>query len=214
MINKDLFKKQYTTLCQIKQIAIDKDYVITLWDLIKNDFTDEQFQYACREIIKNEQLYNKQPDPNLFYKYKASTEITKEKQASIEAEKVIEAVDKFEFHDGVMFDNPITTAVIRKHFGGWKEVRYMFNEYNQFKRSPQSFKKEFIETWLDYYDLEKKEYGECMYQKGDMIGYVGEKEECIRINQSETSKISTHSGENKKKVDELTSKLFRANDAD
>lgn len=33
-------------------------------------------------------------------------------------------------------------------------------------------------------------------------------------NQTETAKISTHSGENKKKVVELTNKLFRAKDAD
>lgn len=69
-MNSKIFKTALMGMIQLKGLEVSESYVDDLWGLIKNDFTDEEFQYACAQIIKNDSLYNKQPDPQLFYKYR------------------------------------------------------------------------------------------------------------------------------------------------
>jgi len=73
-MDKDRFKRNIIGLIQMKNLAVDEGYVQDLYTTIKNDFSDEQFEHACQEVLKHEGLYNKQPDPQLFYKYKKGTE--------------------------------------------------------------------------------------------------------------------------------------------
>lgn len=42
----------------------------SLYELLKNDFNNEEFSKVCLEICKEEALYGKYPTPNMFYKHK------------------------------------------------------------------------------------------------------------------------------------------------
>jgi len=75
MINEKTFNQCIITIITLKDIEINNKKSKLLYNLMKNDFTDEQFQNACNHITKLETLYNKYPSPEMFYKYKIESSI-------------------------------------------------------------------------------------------------------------------------------------------
>src|SRR3972149_5625548 len=82
----EIFKKSMGSLITLQQLDISEGYLDDLYELLKEDFTDKEFEFACNLILKKETLYGKQPPPVLFYKYRdevrpnAETKMLKEKQ--------------------------------------------------------------------------------------------------------------------------------------
>lgn len=67
MLNKKMFERNLSALLLFKGVKQIPQMDEMLYNLIKNDFTDEQFGNRCIEICKTKELYNKYPDPKLFY---------------------------------------------------------------------------------------------------------------------------------------------------
>ena len=70
MISQEVFTKHLVTLLTFKQVDICKIHNDALYGLLKADFTDLEFMEACERITKQKNLYNKYPDPSLFYENK------------------------------------------------------------------------------------------------------------------------------------------------
>lgn len=69
-MDKIKFERAMNALLAFKDIPIDHDKNKKFYDLMKNDFTDAEFAEICGDICKTERLYNKYPDPCLFYQRK------------------------------------------------------------------------------------------------------------------------------------------------
>jgi len=74
MLSKESFLNNFAILLGLNDIPIDEAKTKAFYDLMKNDFTDEEFEQACSRICKEENLYGKYPIPKLFYKNKVSKE--------------------------------------------------------------------------------------------------------------------------------------------
>ena len=77
MLNRNTFDKNMSMLLMFKNIKANKQQNDFFYNLLKDEFTDEEFANTCVDICKTEELYNKYPDPKLFYDRK------KEKQKTI-----------------------------------------------------------------------------------------------------------------------------------
>lgn len=67
MLNRKHFDRNLSALLLFKGVKQIPQMDEMLYNLMKNDFTDEQFGNRCIEICKTKELYNKYPDPKLFY---------------------------------------------------------------------------------------------------------------------------------------------------
>lgn len=88
MLTETFFNKTFNALLTFKDIPVDKVKSDKFYQLMKNDFTDQEFGAICGDICKTEKLYNRYPDPCLFYQRKPKPN----------AETVLE-VDKQNFLD-------------------------------------------------------------------------------------------------------------------
>lgn len=75
-MDKTKFKKSLFALLYIKGVEENEFQTNILFNLIKDDFTDEEFGDMCVDICKTEELYNKYPDPKLFYDRKKDAKKT------------------------------------------------------------------------------------------------------------------------------------------
>lgn len=73
-MDKKQYIKSLTTLLYFKNVPTNEKHTEFLFNLLKNDFTNEEFNKACEDICKREELYNKYPDPKLFYDRKQKNE--------------------------------------------------------------------------------------------------------------------------------------------
>ena len=64
------FSRSLSQMLLMKQVLIAPDHTEMLYSLLKDDFTDGDFEIICVRITKNDTLYNKYPDPALFAKHK------------------------------------------------------------------------------------------------------------------------------------------------
>lgn len=74
MLDKKQFEKNLSVLLAFKNVKENKMATDLLYNFVKNDFTDDQFGEFCVDICKTEDLYNKYPDPRLFYDRKQQKE--------------------------------------------------------------------------------------------------------------------------------------------
>ena len=59
-----LYLIRTTAGCDLKE-----NYLDAVYGIIKDDFTDNEFQCAVRDILRQEELYGKMPTPKQFLKY-------------------------------------------------------------------------------------------------------------------------------------------------
>ena len=74
MLSRQSFEKNIGMLLYFNSVDINKDKNSFLYEMIKNDFEDDEFGRICIDICKTEELYNKYPTPKMFYKRRKSTE--------------------------------------------------------------------------------------------------------------------------------------------
>jgi hypothetical protein len=72
-------------------IESDENRTKALYELMKNDFTDDEFQKASERICKAETLFNKYPTPPMFYKQKA----TRDDKCFVECQKFLDKVEDY-----------------------------------------------------------------------------------------------------------------------
>ena len=66
-MDKQQYIKSLTALLYFKNVPLNEKHNEFLFNLLKDDFTNEQFNDICMDICKTEELFNKYPDPKLFY---------------------------------------------------------------------------------------------------------------------------------------------------
>ncbi len=76
MIDKKVFDKSMSALLYFKGVKFDQNHTDFMYNLMKNDFSDDEFRAMCGDICKTEDLYSKYPDPKLFYDRKKSAQQT------------------------------------------------------------------------------------------------------------------------------------------
>ena len=91
MLDKEVFLKCIFGLLTMNDINPDDEKTKMFYDLMKNDFTDGEFQVVCERICKEETLYNKYPTPSMFYKYKTSRDDVRD----IECQKFLDKVEDY-----------------------------------------------------------------------------------------------------------------------
>ena len=74
-----------------------------------------------------------------------------EDKAIIEVCKVLKAVRKYGAHSSVVFDDPVTLAVITHIYGGWPELCAECNA--------EGFYREFVRIWAAYFRQGVKHFG-------------------------------------------------------
>lgn len=67
MLSRKIFEKNLFMVIYFQSVEADKEKNNFLYNLLKDDFNDEEFEQICLDICKTEQLYNKYPTPNMFY---------------------------------------------------------------------------------------------------------------------------------------------------
>lgn len=67
MIDKKVFEKSMLALLYFKGVKNDQHHTDFLYNLMKDDFSDKEFQEMCGDICKTEDLFGKYPDPKIFY---------------------------------------------------------------------------------------------------------------------------------------------------
>lgn len=66
-MDKQQYTKSLTALLYFKNVPLNEKHNEFLFNLLKDDFTNEQFNEICMDICKKDELFNKYPDPKLFY---------------------------------------------------------------------------------------------------------------------------------------------------
>lgn len=67
MLNFSKFDKLISTIIYFGNIQYSKTMTEHLYNLMKNDFTDDEMKAICEDICKHEELYGKYPSPKMFY---------------------------------------------------------------------------------------------------------------------------------------------------
>lgn len=70
MLRKEVFEKCMWTLLQFHGIEANEDRQKMFFNLLKNDFEDEEFMEICGKICREENLFGKYPTPPMFYSRK------------------------------------------------------------------------------------------------------------------------------------------------
>ena len=91
MLDKKVFNRCLASILITNDIEINLEKNKAFYELMKNDFTDEEFQRASERICKEENLYNKYPTPPMFYKNKQ----TKEDRQNLDCQSFLEKVEDY-----------------------------------------------------------------------------------------------------------------------
>ena len=76
MLTKTCFDRCINTILAFAEVPIDADKNKAFYNLMKNDFTDDEFRSMSEDICKTELLYGHYPAPKLFYDRKGHKEQT------------------------------------------------------------------------------------------------------------------------------------------
>lgn len=156
MMNQLCFNRSLNALLAFKDIPLDEDKNSKYFKLMMNDFTDEEFSRICGDICKTEILYNKYPDPVLFYNRKPkkspNVQIAKEKQeflAKVDDYLCMGYVSSYDKNSFIQNLKPVESLVLQKHGG----ICVLWSAVNrdEYPRSIDSLLKElgqdFDELW-------------------------------------------------------------------
>ena len=67
MLNYNKFDKYISTILYFGNTPYSKTMTEHLYNLMKNDFTDDEMKVICEDICKREELFGKYPSPKMFY---------------------------------------------------------------------------------------------------------------------------------------------------
>ena len=67
MLDFKKFDRLISTILYFNNTQYSKTMTENLYNLMKNDFTDDEMKVICEDICKHEELFNKYPSPKMFY---------------------------------------------------------------------------------------------------------------------------------------------------
>lgn len=67
MLDFKKFDRLISTILYFNNTQYSKTMTENLYNLMKNDFTDDEMKIICEDICKHEELFNKYPSPKMFY---------------------------------------------------------------------------------------------------------------------------------------------------
>lgn len=67
MLDFKKFDRLISTILYFNNTKYSKTMTENLYNLMKNDFTDDEMKVICEDICKHEELFNKYPSPKMFY---------------------------------------------------------------------------------------------------------------------------------------------------
>lgn len=157
MMDMSKFKKAMSRLVTIKNIEINKAMNDALYELMQDDFTDEEFEGLCVYIVKHENLYNKYPDPTLFYKHKQKKPSPKQIEDARVMSEFVEFFDELvenltsrcSAYSGVGL-NGLQKRTLQA-FGGFNDLWRSVNRDDGYARSISSLKRDMQQFYLDNY---------------------------------------------------------------
>lgn len=143
-MNKTMFDKNLSTLLTFKGVEFNRTQSDMLYGLLKDDFTDSEFGNICVDICKTCDLYNKYPDPKLFYDRKA--EATKDVLVEVGTFYVDDTIPEYkDAFRGLSFDESckLGDAVwnwIYKHYQGEMiSKQFVIDRIKQFNPKYQKY---------------------------------------------------------------------------
>lgn len=75
MLTKDCFRNNFIGACVAKGFSpADKESLAFLYDIVKDEFTDEEFIAITKDVVLNENFYGRMPDISLWTKRKKEAE--------------------------------------------------------------------------------------------------------------------------------------------
>lgn len=75
MLTKDCFRRNFIGACVAKGFSpTDKECLAFLYDVVKDEFTDEEFTAITKDVVLNENFYGKMPDISLWTARKKKSE--------------------------------------------------------------------------------------------------------------------------------------------
>ena len=117
----------------------------------------EQFEFAevqkAALSVMATRKYTSMPTPADFLEHMSGG--AAEDKAEVEAGKVLSAVSAYGGYASVVFDNPVTQAVIVQAYGGWVKLCADCGV----EESEKWFRKDFAKTWAAYSRQGVKQFG-------------------------------------------------------
>jgi len=114
------------------------------------DFSIDQVEKSFGYALKNMQWFPKPVELRSFIEI-GPGDI--EDIATVEADKVVNAIRDIGFYKSVVFDDPVTMAVIAQGWGGWMKICEMRDDEIKW------FRKDFIKIYKAYLNQGVKKYG-------------------------------------------------------
>jgi hypothetical protein len=142
MLNKKIFMMKLLQIAELKGINPSENYTKSMYDLLSNDFINEEFANICDYILKNEELYGRMPEPRHFYKHK----ITKESKRVPELDAAVQW--EFALSDNKKEINNLSNQILDSmgdDYGNWK---WRMNSEHPKPTDQQWLRKEFIERYI------------------------------------------------------------------
>ena len=108
MLSKDVFQINFVGACSAKGIPVNADAVRFLYEMVKDQFDDAEFEAITKDVFLSENFYGKMPDISLWTSRKSKSEKKEKEHAFLQARR--------NFQDKVMeicFSNYVPSS--------WKE---------------------------------------------------------------------------------------------
>jgi len=154
MLNKKLFYNNLDALLFTKDIKIDAKKSEMLFKIMENDFTDKEFADACINIAKTECLYNKYPDPKLFYD--RQDKISQDEERVLIKQRFLEKVTDYVLEDMPTYLNqsysPGEMRILQMSGG----LSQLWSEIHNNNGKIGYITSQLSKNFDDFYEVEKK----------------------------------------------------------
>jgi hypothetical protein len=123
---------------------------LALYVKVIEDLPYDKLSFAFSECVRNKRFF---PSPAEVREMVLGPPESLEDNALIEATKVLQAVRRYGSRRSVVFDDPVTMAVIRQHFNGWEALGELPESENKW------WIKEFTKAYVAFTRAGLKSYG-------------------------------------------------------
>lgn len=140
MKNRTSFNEFMVGLSIIHNREITESLGAIYWKVLEK-YTDEECKKMFNELITAQYF----PKPYDMIEYLTGGKDNLEDTAQIEATKVLQAIRRVGGGESVIFDDPVTTAVVRLAFNGWVQLTAELLVDNE-----KWFAKDFVKIYTAY----------------------------------------------------------------
>lgn len=175
------YSLEIPTLKDSKENEIASYLDIFYSKLKEKQFTKHEFFKAVNGIIDNEKdMFGKMPSFAMFLQYTGKLELTLEKQAQMQVERILE---ESTYPRSTLFDNEFTNSAVQA-YGGIRKIYYdCFDKWNSnILKERHWIKKELTEIWLNCQaDNKRKSTPSIVDGQYSRINFVGDEIICQKM---------------------------------